>query len=57
MTFGRAFYICRILVVSIALLLTLGCSLKIGEWGSVCFLDHANLELTVQHPHDDPNGP
>ncbi len=34
----------------------LGCSLKAGGW-SVCFLDHANLELTVAHPHTDPNGP
>ncbi len=44
------------LLVAIAIAVS-GCSLKIGEWGSVCFLDHANLELTVQHPHGDPNGP
>jgi len=34
----------------------IGCSVKAGGW-SVCFLDHTNLELSVQHPHGDPNGP
>jgi len=44
-------------VLPIVLLLALvGCSLKVGGW-SACFLDHANLQITVAHPHDDPNGP
>jgi len=44
------------LVGGFLLVVLLGCSASAGGW-SVCFLDHANLELSVAHPHADPNGP
>ena len=40
----------------VATLALAGCSVKAGGW-SACFLDHANLELRVAHPHVDPNAP
>jgi len=54
---SRARGVANIAAAGFFCFMAIGCSLKIGEWGSVCFLDHANLELTVQHPHGDPNGP
>jgi len=45
----------RVTLLAVALALS-GCSVKAGGW-AVCFLDHTNLELSVQHSHGDPNGP
>jgi len=42
--------------VLITVLTLAGCSVTAGGW-SLCLLDHTNLELSVQHPHADPNAP
>jgi len=40
----------------VATLALAGCSFSAGGW-SACFLDHADLSLSVAHPHNhtDPN--
>jgi len=40
----------------VATLALAGCSFSAGGW-SACFLDHADLSVSVEHPHNhaDPN--
>lgn len=40
----------------IVVTVTTACSFSAGGWQD-CFLDHTNLELSVQHAHGDPNAP
>jgi len=47
----------RLRVLLVVVLALAGCSASAGGW-SFCFLDHANLDVSIQHPHGgDPNAP